>query len=94
MSKLNLSEIINESGRYIIPVSWTLFSNVIVEADNLQEALDICRKRIDDIPLGDGEYLDGSYQIDAENDEEAFEAQSYSEFGGVTIHKNGDITRD
>lgn len=94
MSQINLSEVVNKDGKYIIPVSWTLFSNVIVEADNLQDALDICKKRIDDLPLGDGTYLDESYHIDAENDEEVFEAQSFVEFGGVTIHKNGTITRD
>lgn len=49
-------------------------------------------KKIDDIPLGDGEYIDGSYHIDVDNDEEAIYAQSYLDFGGVTINRDGTIT--
>lgn len=94
MSQINLSEVVSENGRYIIPVSWTVISNVIVEADNLQDALDVCQERINDLPLGDGEYLEESYRIDAESDDEILEAQSTAGFGGVTIHKNGDITQE
>lgn len=93
MSHINLSEVVSKDGKYIIPVSWTLISNVIVEADNLQDALDICQKRINNLPLGNGKYLEGSYHIDVENEEEVLEIQDCTGFGGVIIHKNGAITR-
>lgn len=89
-----LYDIKNESGRYIIPVSWAVYSTITVEADSLGDAVDIAKEKMDDIPLcTDGvEYVDGSYSIDIETDEDAENAQSYMTLGNVTIHKNGEIT--
>lgn len=44
MSDIDLSKIINKNGKYIITVSWVVISSVTVEADNLEETLNICKK--------------------------------------------------
>lgn len=89
----DLSNIVNETGEYVIPVHWEVYSTVVVEASNLQEAIDICKARIDDLPLGEGEYVDNSYAIDdnGENDEILINAQSYQTNGGIVIRKDGTI---
>ena len=87
----------SEDGRYLIPVSWSMRSTITVEADNLEEAVKIAREKVDDLPLcqpDDSEYVDGSYNIDIDNDEDAINAQDYSTIdtiGNVEITKNGEI---
>ena len=46
-----------------IPVTWELCGFVYVEADNIEEAMDKFDKTCDYVPLPDGEYVDGSFQI-------------------------------
>ena len=50
---------------YKIPVSWTAYGEVEVEADDLEEACDIVLN-YSAIPWDDAEYLVGSFQVDHE----------------------------
>ena len=84
----------SKSGRYLIPVSWSMYSTIIVEADNLEEAVKIAKEKADDLPLcrpDCSEYVDGSYNIDIDDDEDAINAQDYKTIGNVEITKNGEI---
>lgn len=80
----------NTKNTFLIPVSWSVYSTIRVEADNLQEALLLAKEHIDDLPItSDCEYIDGSYAINEENLEEA---QSYSDISSYVLHKDGKIT--
>ncbi len=46
---------------YKIPVYWTMFDTMYVEADSLKEAIE---KAIDIMPLPDGDYVDGSFTVE------------------------------
>lgn len=46
-----------------IPVQWQLYGEVEIKAYNIQEAIKIA-KEDDSIPLPDGEYLEGSWQVE------------------------------
>jgi hypothetical protein len=45
---------------YKIPVYWTMFDTIEVESDSLKEAVS---KAIDDLPLPQGDYVDGSFTV-------------------------------
>ena len=48
-----------------IPVRWTVWDEVEIPANSLEEALKYFLKHQDEIPLGtEPEYLDGSYELD------------------------------
>lgn len=91
MAEKKMSEMISESDEYVIPVSWNVYSTITVEASNLEEAVKKARELIDEIPLGDSEYVDGSYAIGT-NEEcvQAFE-NGYVEMSTVSIDKTGAI---
>jgi hypothetical protein len=46
--------------RFAIPINWSMYATMYVEADDLDHAIDIANQQ--DIP--DGEYVDGSWEID------------------------------
>lgn len=48
---------------YKIPVYWTMFDTMEVEADSLKEAIDLA---IDSLSLPDGDYVDGSFTVEME----------------------------
>ena len=52
---------------YKIPVSWEVFDVVQIEAETIEEAIDIFDKTLDDIelPRNPG-YIDGSFKRDDE----------------------------
>lgn len=53
-----------------IPVEWTSYGVVEVEAETVEEAIAYAHKNIDELPLPyDGEYMEDSYAI---NDDEEF----------------------
>lgn len=52
-----------------IPVSWEMMGMVNVEANTLEEAMDIARDESSDIPLPEGDYVDGSWVL-SEDDED------------------------
>jgi len=47
--------------KYKIPVYWTMFDTMEVEAESLKEAVN---KAIDIMPLPDGDYVDGSFTVE------------------------------
>jgi len=46
---------------YKIPVYWTMFDTMYVEADSLKEAIDYA---VDIMPLPEGDYVDGSFTVE------------------------------
>lgn len=76
---------------FIIPVEWSMYSTIRVEADTLEHAVAKAKACIDDIPITDGEYIDGSYTI--KDDMEELEiAQDYQDVSDIVIHADGSIT--
>lgn len=75
---------ISEDGEYIVPVSWQVYSTVrVTGAKNLAEAVAYVKEH--NVPLGIGEYIDASYQVNVETDEEGIMAQNYVHIGDVEV---------
>lgn len=88
MKKMKLRDYVSDTGEYIIPVSWEVYSTIKVKADNLEDAVRIAEEQIDEIPLcSETEYIDDSYKIEIETDDEAIAAQDYVPIGSVVISK-------
>lgn len=88
-----LEKIVNEDGKYIVPVSWSVYSTVVVEGvSNLREAVAAVKNELDEIPLShDPEYIDGSYKIDCEDADDYIVSQSYTTTGVLMeVDKNSD----
>ena len=50
-----------------VPCAWEMYGHVEVEAKNEEEAIRIAQENINEFPLPkDGEYLEGSFEIDTE----------------------------
>jgi hypothetical protein len=47
---------------YKIPVSWEMYGYITVQADTLEDAIEMAK----DFPLPDGSYIEDSFQIDIE----------------------------
>ena len=75
------------SKKFVIPVSWEVYSTVEVTAETYEEAIKILENNVDKVPLGDGEYIDDSYKIDKDCDE--FQAEHFVHIGGVYIDEDG-----
>lgn len=91
--KTKLKNYVSESGEYLIPVSWSVYSTVKVKADNLLDAIERFNKLIDTVPLcSNTVYVDGSYRVDAENAEDYIMTQNWQTIGDVSIEENGNIT--
>ena len=52
-----------------IPVSWEECGVVSIEAETLGDAIEYVKEDINDIPLPDGDYIDGSFKIDSEDED-------------------------
>lgn len=67
----------DEANEYVIPVSWSVFSTVVVKgAKTLLEAVELVEKHSDDIPLPhETQYINASFSVDVETDEDAKYAQ-------------------
>lgn len=77
---------------FIVPVTWEVYSTIKVEAESPEEAFEIARDRLDEIPLcSNPEYIDASYCL---SNIEPQDAQEFKHVGDVTIRKNGDIVRE
>lgn len=72
---------------FIVPVSWEVYSTVEVEADSYEEAVKIAKDNIDDIPLGDSEYVDESYKVDDSFDKDP----KFKHISSVSIDRDGNI---
>lgn len=68
---------------FIIPISYEVYSTVIVKgAKSLEEARNLVDENLDMIPLPrNPEYIDGSYKIDADSEEDLANAQDYKTRG-------------
>lgn len=77
-----LRNYVSEDGKYIIPVSWEVYATVtITGVANLEEAYQVAQDYIDDLPLAtEPDYIDGSFKIDIQNDQELLDAQNYAEY--------------
>ena len=54
---------------YEIPCSWEVYGTMEIEADSLEEAIELAER--DDSPMpDDSDYVDGSFQIDRDIAEE------------------------
>ena len=83
-----ISEYVSDTGEYIIPVSWEVYSKIIVKANNLEEALKKAEEQIDEIPLPSSyyqDYVDGSFKIDVPDEHYAILAQSFIDKTDVVI---------
>lgn len=76
----------NKKKNWIIPVEWSVYSTVQVEADTLEEAIAKFNEHIDDIPLpADCEYIDGSFMCSDHSIEYLKMAQEFRIVGDVYI---------
>jgi hypothetical protein len=81
-----LASYVSPDGHYRIPVTYEMYSTIdVTGVKNLREAVELSRKHKDEIPLGQGEYIDGSYEINIKNDNEAIAAQDYARISDVVI---------
>ncbi len=86
MAHEKLEEFVSPDGRYIIPVTYEMYSTVeVTGVKNLKEAIELAEKNIDDIPLGQGEYIDDTYKISIDDDDYAIDAQDFVHVGEVEI---------
>ena len=54
-----------------IPVEWSVYAIVDIEAETIEDAIKKFHETEDDIPLPtDSEYIDGSFKISCDEDEE------------------------
>ena len=54
---------------YEIPCTWEVYGTIEIEADSLEEAIELAER--DDSPMpDDSDYVDGSFQIDRDIAEE------------------------
>lgn len=81
----------SEEKSFIIPVSWSVFFTIRVEAESKEEAIKIAHERVADIPLSvNNEYIDDSYII---HDDQIASAQDTDDVGNILIHNDGSIER-
>jgi len=52
-----------------VAVSWSLFGEMNIEAETLEDAIKIAEEDTE-IPLPDGEFMDGSFVVDPELSED------------------------
>jgi len=49
--------------KYKIAVDWEMYGEIEIEADSLEEAIQIAIEDNPSIPLPEGEYIDGSWKV-------------------------------
>ena len=81
----NIAE--KEKKTFIIPVEWSVYSTVRVEAETLDEAIARFNRVIDNIPItpNECEYIDESYRINGEGIDDILSAQSYRDSSSIVI---------
>ena len=55
--------------KFKIPVSWEMCGCLEIEAETLQEAVNLAIEKMDEFPLPEGNYIDSSFKVDAEDAE-------------------------
>jgi len=54
-----------------VPVTWEVCGEVDIEANSLEEAVEIFKEKMDEVPLpSESYYVDGSFRLTSENLEE------------------------
>lgn len=56
-----------------IPVEWSVFGVVKIEANSIDEALEYFNENIDEISLPEGDYIDNSFKLSDYTKEEILE---------------------
>ena len=81
-----LKNYVSESGLYLIPIEWAVYSTITVRANNLAEAIAKAKAQFDDIPCQtENEYVDGSMRICIDETEDAITAQEYQTIGDTVL---------
>lgn len=81
-----LKNYVSESGLYLIPIEWAVYSTITVRANNLAEAITKAEAQFDDIPCQtENEYIDGSMRISIDEAEDAIMAQRYQTIGDTVL---------
>lgn len=78
----------------IIPVEWSVYSTIVVKnAKNIKDAREILERHIDEIPLPtETEYVEDTFHISADTEEDLENAQSYYTIGYcIKENPNGTI---
>lgn len=58
----------NKIKTWKIPVCWSMMATIEIEADTLEEAIEIAKDDEGNIPIPyNGDYLDGSWEVDSED---------------------------
>jgi hypothetical protein len=88
-----LKNYVAEDGEYIIPVSWSVYSTITVKGvKNLDEAVKLAKEKANELPLStETEYIDDSYKVNVDTEEDAIVAQYYAPIGNVVITEDGTI---
>lgn len=73
------------SKKFVIPVYWEVGSTVEVAAETFEEAVKIITEMIDEVPLGESDFISGTYKIDAIDEATSRELRH---IGGVYIDEN------
>lgn len=78
----------------IIPVEWSVYSTIVVEnAKSIKDAREILERHIDELPLPtETEYVEDTFRISADTEEELENAQFYRTIGYcIKENPNGTI---
>ncbi len=70
---------------YSIPVVWSMYGHVEVEAESVDEAIDLAQD--EKLPL-DGDYLEGSFVVDEDAMEQTRRDEKRGLYGGVQDDAN------
>ena len=67
-----------EAKTYIVPVSYTVSGCIAVTAVSEEDAINAAEENIDTLPLlDDTEYIDGSYEVETEEDMVSYFTEMY-----------------
>lgn len=82
----DLKNYVSESGEYLIPIEYTVYSTITVKADNLADALAKAKAQFDDVPMQTNyEYVDDSMRIAVDEKEDIINAQWYRTIGDTVL---------
>lgn len=73
---------------YKIPVSWEVCGEIIIKADNLQEAINYCYSSAFEVCNQESFYIDGSFKVDNEDGQILEETYPKEKFSFKTVFHN------
>lgn len=84
--KDELADYVSNDGTYLIPVTWSVYSTVRVKGANLRDALNRFKQKMDECPLPtEAEYVDGSFEMSVDNEEELLDTQKYQDISDLIL---------